>query len=66
MFHWKSPQPHEPWTTVLDGTSEASKPIQREYVIETVIGAEDCLFLNVFTKEVTEGNMYVVHMYVSF
>ncbi|XP_037922833.1 esterase B1-like [Hermetia illucens] len=59
-----SPQPHEPWTTVLDGTSEASKPIQREYVIETVIGAEDCLFLNVFTKEINPSKLKPVFVWI--
>lgn len=49
---FKAPEPAEPWTGTLDATGKPKKCIQ----IEAVGGEEDCLYLNVFTPKVIDGN----------
>ncbi|XP_030558835.1 esterase B1 [Drosophila novamexicana] len=46
-----APQPADPWCgKVLDCLEERSRPVQSENSSGCTIGAEDCLYLNVYTK----------------
>ncbi|PNF38766.1 hypothetical protein B7P43_G14026 [Cryptotermes secundus] len=54
-LRFKSPQPAEPWTGVLDATKEAPVCVQRGFLpsdIE-VRRQEDCLNLNVYKPRIT-------------
>lgn len=47
------PQPDEPWKGVLDATKQPEASISRDDFTRKLIGSEDCLYLNVYTKSVS-------------
>ncbi|XP_061395063.1 esterase B1 [Musca vetustissima] len=49
-LRYKAPQPPEPWTEVRSCTSTGPKPLQKHFVFQMTDGSEDCLYLNVYTK----------------
>lgn len=49
-LRYKAPQPPEVWTEVKSCTSQGPKPLQKHFVFEMTDGSEDCLYLNVYTK----------------
>lgn len=52
LVHAQDPQPSEPWKGVLNATAEPLPAWHRDQFSSKIIGTEDCLRLNVFTKEV--------------
>lgn len=46
----KDPEPPEPWTVLLKTTSD-TVPVQEDIVTKKTTGVEDCLHLNVYTKQ---------------
>ncbi|KAH8281095.1 hypothetical protein KR054_010647, partial [Drosophila jambulina] len=50
-LRFRAPQPAQPWVGVRDGTYPRSKPMQRNIVRGVVEGSEDCLYLNVYSKQ---------------
>jgi hypothetical protein len=57
----QSPQAAGPWDGVLDATRTAPKCIQRNIFIfeEEVSGEEDCLYLNVYTPQVSIRYLFI-------
>lgn len=53
-LRFKAPQPAEGWSGVLDCTHYASKPVQKALLTGEIDGNEDCLYLNVYAKKVTD------------
>lgn len=57
MFVIKDPVAVDPWDYVLDATTEKNKCIQKNlfmhFTSKILIGEEDCLYLNVYTPEVS-------------
>ncbi|CAH1118266.1 unnamed protein product [Phaedon cochleariae] len=51
-LRFKAPQPVEPWTVVKDATRDGNSCYQ--WNLNNIEGSEDCLNLNVFTKQVTQ------------
>ncbi|XP_036329337.1 esterase B1 [Rhagoletis pomonella] len=51
-LRFRAPVPAEPWQGVLDGTGPAEKPLQSNVIFRKYKGSEDCLYLNVFTKNI--------------
>ncbi|XP_028900769.1 esterase B1 isoform X1 [Zeugodacus cucurbitae] len=51
-LRFRAPVPAEPWHGVLDGTGPAEKPLQTNVIFRKYKGSEDCLYLNVFTKNI--------------
>lgn len=53
---FKAPQSLEPWTEILNCTRTTGQPepIQKHYVHQMATGSEDCLYLNVYTKNVSK------------
>lgn len=49
-LRFKAPQPVSPWTNVLDCTKEGPMPAQLEILRRKIQGSEDCLYLNVYSK----------------
>ncbi|KAG5861540.1 hypothetical protein JTB14_015720 [Gonioctena quinquepunctata] len=56
-LRFKAPQPPEPWQGIKDATKVGNKCVQIdiESVSHSVSGSEDCLNLNVYTKEIPQG-----------
>ncbi|GJQ76634.1 hypothetical protein Trydic_g15494 [Trypoxylus dichotomus] len=50
-LRFKAPQPPVKWTGIRDATSESSECYQRHMIFQTIIGSEDCLYLNVYTPQ---------------
>lgn len=49
---FQAPEPVDKWEGVKDCTLDGPKCVQIEQFGTDVVGSEDCLHLNVFTKEV--------------
>lgn len=43
----------DPWNGTLDATKERSVCWQTYFVTGEILGGEDCLFVNVYTQEVS-------------
>ncbi|KAB0798727.1 hypothetical protein PPYR_06607 [Photinus pyralis] len=52
-LRFKAPKPAEPWCGIRDATSEREISISRHMITSDIVGAEDCLFVNVFTPSLT-------------
>lgn len=58
-LRFKAPVEPDNWTEVKRCTRERTKPCQVNLVLKQVQGSEDCLYLNVYTREVSEiGTKY--------
>jgi len=62
-LRYKAPQPPEVWTEVRSCTSQGPKPLQKHFVFEMTDGSEDCLYLNVYTKNVS---IVLFKVFISF
>ncbi|XP_030759751.1 esterase B1-like [Sitophilus oryzae] len=49
-LRFKPPEPIEPWTDVRDATKPGSPSISRDDLTRELVGNEDCLSVNVYTK----------------
>lgn len=58
-LRFKAPVEEEPWNDVLDCTGPADVPFQGNMLFKKYKGSEDCLYLNVFTNEVSNCNKYL-------
>ena len=52
-LRWKAPQEPEPWTGVREETEYCAECTQRDFT-ESVVGSEDCLYLNVWRPQSDE------------
>uniref|UniRef100_T1PIM0 carboxylesterase n=1 Tax=Musca domestica TaxID=7370 RepID=T1PIM0_MUSDO len=50
-LRFRPPQPKQPWSEVLDCTQPAIKPLQKNMLTNQFEGSEDCLYLNIYTKQ---------------
>jgi len=57
-------QPADGWNSELDARQEGPIPLQMDRRSGKVIGSEDCLYLNVYTKHVS--NVGIVKLHNSF
>lgn len=49
-LRFSDPQPVSPWSETLDGTIKTSSCIQLSSLFSNIVGDEDCLYLNIYTK----------------
>lgn len=53
-LRFKAPQPAESWTGIRDATKAGSPCLSTNLLTFQNIGSEDCLYLNVYTKELPQ------------
>ncbi|KAH8264566.1 hypothetical protein KR038_010230, partial [Drosophila bunnanda] len=63
-LRFKAPVPAEPWSGVLDCTQFAEKPTQRSLMTKLIEGGEDCLYLNVYAKQLKSDKPLPVLVYI--
>ncbi|XP_051862785.1 uncharacterized protein LOC127565909 [Drosophila albomicans] len=63
-LRFKAPQPADPWTGVLDCTHYGEKPVQKAMLTGTIDGGEDCLYLNVYAKQLKTKKPLPVMVYI--
>ncbi|KAH8250292.1 hypothetical protein KR026_010217, partial [Drosophila bipectinata] len=63
-LRFKAPQPADPWSGVLDCTHYAEKPFQKSFMTGDIEGAEDCLYLNVYSKQLKTDKPLPVMVYI--
>ncbi|RZC42621.1 COesterase and/or Abhydrolase 3 domain containing protein, partial [Asbolus verrucosus] len=51
-LRFKSPQPPEPWFGIRNAKKESNECFQKNLVLNSLIGSEDCLYLNVYTPQI--------------
>lgn len=54
LHYFKAPQPPDSWEGVRDATVEGNPCYSRHIGLNIIVGDENCLFLNVYTPEVTK------------
>ncbi|CAH2039798.1 unnamed protein product, partial [Iphiclides podalirius] len=61
QLRFSIPEPPEPWEDVRDATNECNICIQYDKVKGTIVGDEDCLYLNVYSPQLeNEGSQLPV------
>ncbi|XP_034099998.2 esterase B1-like [Drosophila albomicans] len=63
-LRFKAPQPADPWTGVLDCTHFGVKPVQKNMLTGAIDGNEDCLYLNVYAKQLKTKKPLPVMVYI--
>lgn len=58
-LRFRAPVPVEPWEAVLDATNEGPVPFYARAHFEGLSQSEDCLHLNVYSKNVTNLSLIV-------
>lgn len=61
---FQAPKPANPWTGVRDAKQFGSKCVQFDLLTKTVQGSEDCLYLNVYTPNVTPDKALPVMFWI--
>ncbi|XP_070138268.1 esterase B1 isoform X1 [Drosophila bipectinata] len=63
-LRFKAPVPVESWDRELDCTSAAEKPLQTHMFFRKFAGSEDCLYLNVYTKDLQPNKLRPVMVWI--
>ncbi|KAJ8687539.1 hypothetical protein QAD02_023333 [Eretmocerus hayati] len=56
--------PPKPWTGVKNATEFGPNCLQFDLMTRKIVGSEDCLYLNVYTKFVSSKKLYPVMFYI--
>lgn len=60
----KDPLPPDSWNCVYDATEEKSCSVSESFYLKRIVGSEDCLFLNIFTKSLKPAKLQPVMIYI--
>lgn len=52
QLRFRPPQTKKPWSEVLDCSKKPCKPVQKNPFNNEIEGSEDCLYLNIYVKQV--------------
>nr|XP_013114447.1 unnamed protein product [Stomoxys calcitrans] len=63
-LRFRAPQPTESWQEVLDCTSCKTKAMQYHYIARWKEGSEDCLYLNIYAKELNTSKPLPVMVWI--
>jgi para-nitrobenzyl esterase len=59
-LRWEPPQPHASWTGALDASQARSVCPQQGFRKRGIVGAEDCLYLNIYTPNPARARLPVM------
>ncbi|KAH8311021.1 hypothetical protein KR044_003887, partial [Drosophila immigrans] len=62
-LRFRAPQPPEPWKGIRDCTYIRSKPAQNHFLLHIFEGSEDCLYINVYAKQLKSEKPLPVMIY---
>ncbi|XP_070507299.1 esterase B1-like [Chironomus tepperi] len=62
-LRFKNPQKPSPWDKVRPATTEKPSCLSIDSLTKTLVGSEDCLYLNIFTKNIHVEKPYPVLVY---
>lgn len=60
---FQDPEPLDPWPQPLRANRETAAS-QRDFLIPRFVGSEDCLYMNVYTKDVKPKILYPVMVFL--
>ncbi|XP_026480275.1 esterase FE4-like [Ctenocephalides felis] len=63
-LRFKPPQPAEPWSGVLDASKEGNSCRSVHFIKKIKVGAEDCLYLNVYVPKTSEKSLLPVMVWI--
>ncbi|XP_053969283.1 esterase B1-like [Anastrepha ludens] len=63
-LRFRAPQPPTPWAGVRNCTSLGNPPLQRHFIVGITQGSEDCLNLNVYTRELKSDKPLPVMVWI--
>ncbi|KAL0882901.1 hypothetical protein ABMA27_016410 [Loxostege sticticalis] len=63
-YRFREPQELKPWSGTWDATSPLSECLQYDPAIKTIIGSQNCLFLNVYTPNLNDGANLPVMVFI--
>ncbi|XP_060648967.1 esterase B1-like [Drosophila nasuta] len=63
-LRFRAPEPVEPWAHELDCTSSGDKPLQKHSLFNWSAGTEDCLYLNVYAKNIVPKKLRPVMVWI--
>ncbi|GAB0087666.1 esterase B1-like [Sergentomyia squamirostris] len=63
-LRFRDPQPVEPWSQVIDSTKQGACCPGFNSIINEIQGSEDCLYINVFTKNLTPKKLAPVMIFI--
>lgn len=52
IVKWQDPEPAEAWIGIREATNFSSSCTQFDILVNQIVGSEDCLYLNVYTKSI--------------
>lgn len=61
---FQDPQPIEPWNGIRDAKKFGSPSAQLEWVSQTFKGSDDCLYLNIYTKNLKPSKKQPVMVWI--
>ena len=61
-LRFKAPQRPTPWDGVRDCCNNKDKSVQHDLITGKVCGSEDCLYLNVYTNNVSKSLMSITDL----
>ncbi|XP_054091914.1 esterase B1-like [Zeugodacus cucurbitae] len=63
-LRFRAPQSPDPWTGVRDCTSSGNVPLQKHFVLGIIQGSEDCLYLNIYVKQLKSDKPLPVMVWI--
>nr|XP_014092435.1 esterase B1 isoform X1 [Bactrocera oleae] len=63
-LRFRAPQTPDPWTGVRNCTNLGNVPLQKHFVLGITQGSEDCLYLNVYTKQLNSAKPLPVMVWI--
>nr|AID61332.1 esterase [Calliphora stygia] len=64
QLRFRPPQPKKPWSEILDCTQKPCKPLQKNPFNNQIEGSEDCLYVNIYAKQLNSVKPLPVMIFI--